>query len=196
MSRRKRGRSFQSLSVEGVTQFQRFNTQLPHFLWALNFLTFLPRQLWGLGAGAVCASAVITHPLRCFACFTPSLPAEVSPAVLGKSCQKHTKGGSRAPWLCNHRYRGTQQTDSFGQGKLPTPPDLSGSASVICGHILCLDCGRCVTDDSSMFEVQLYPLRFTQDPYHWILCIVFIAQELFSLWNPWLEAQWKGRAVL
>lgn len=103
---------------------------------------------------------------------------------------------SRAPWLCNHRYRGTQQTDSFGQGKLPTPPDLSGSASVICGHILCLDCGRCVTDDSSMFEVQLYPLRFTQDPYHWILCIVLIAQELFSLWNPWLEAQWKGRAVL
>lgn len=120
MSRRKRGRSFQSLSVEGVTQFQRFNTQLPHFLWALNFLTFLPRQLWGLGAGAVCASAVITHPLRCFACFTPSLPAEVSPAVLGKSCQKHTKGGSRAPWLCNHRYRGTQQTDSFGRpGQAP-----------------------------------------------------------------------------
>lgn len=51
-------RGFQNLSVEGVTQLQRFNTQLPHFLWALNLLTFLPSQLWGFGSRVVCASAV------------------------------------------------------------------------------------------------------------------------------------------
>lgn len=66
-----RVRSSQSLSVEGVTQLQRFNTQLPHFLWALNFLPFLPSQLWGLGSRVVCASVVITHPLKCLLVLPP-----------------------------------------------------------------------------------------------------------------------------
>lgn len=91
-------RHFQSLSVEGVTQLQRFNTQLPHFRWALNFLPFLPRQLWGLGSMVVRASAVITHPLKCLL-LLPSLPVQQSSSLWEILSETHTTGGSRAPWL-------------------------------------------------------------------------------------------------
>lgn len=91
---------FQSLSVEGVTQLQRFNTQLPHFLWALNFLPFLPSQLWGLGSREVCTSAVITHPLKCLLVLPPHCQFGSVQQSLGNPIRNTHNGreqGSLAP---------------------------------------------------------------------------------------------------
>lgn len=136
--------SFQSLSVEGVTQLQTSNTQLTLFLWALTSdLSAQPALGAWLQGLRLCTQSLLTHLSVCL--FYPLIASSgQSSSPWEIPSETHTKGGSR---LCSHRYRGIQQTDSLGQGKLPLCLTSQARAQPQYSVVtpLCLDCGRRVT---------------------------------------------------
>lgn len=72
-------RSFQSLSVEGVTQLQRFNTQLPHF----SDSSVQPALgAWLQGSLCLCSQSLLTHLSVCL--FYPLIASPIRNTYKGR----------------------------------------------------------------------------------------------------------------